>query len=152
MFLSDFPPVLSALVIAVPSTVLLELATSFVVASWNGDWLPNSFRSSHLDFQSHSYDCHRAGANGKGRLVNLSENDALEDVKKSKEIIGNCTVFCYPFGHYNDTAISALKSAGYKLAFTTKGGRVYPGMDAYSLPRVRMSKGISLNTFKERVK
>lgn len=127
-------------------------ATSFVVTSWNGDWLPKSYKSAHLDFESHSHDMHRAGANGKGRFVNLSYKDALDDVTKSKNIIGNCTVFCYPFGHYNDTAKKVLKDAGYTLAFTTKGGRVYPGQDKYALPRVRMSKGISLSAFKEVVK
>lgn len=127
-------------------------ATSFVVTSWNGNWLPKSYRSSHLDFQSHSHDMHRSGANGKGRFVNLSYKDALEDVTKSKNIIGNCTVFCYPFGHYNDNAIKVLKDAGYKLAFTTKSGRVYPGQNKFALPRVRMSKGISMSAFKEAVK
>lgn len=127
-------------------------ATSFVVTSWNGDWLPKSYKSNHLDFQSHSHDMHRSGANGKGRFVNLSYKEALEDVKKSKNIIGNCTVFCYPFGHYNDNAKKVLKDAGYKLAFTTQGGRVYPGADKYALPRVRVSKGISMSAFKEAVK
>lgn len=127
-------------------------ATSFAVTSWNGDWLPDMYASSHLDFQSHSHDAHRAGANGKGRLVNMTYEQALEDVSKSRDLIGGSTVFCYPFGHYNDTAISALKDAGYKLAFTTKGGRVYPGANKYLLPRVRMSKGISLESFKAKVK
>lgn len=127
-------------------------ATSFVVTSWNGDWLPKSYISNHLDFQSHSHDMHRSGSNGKGRFVNLSYKEALEDVKKSKSIIGNCTVFCYPFGHYNDNAIKVLKDAGYKLAFTTQEGRVYKGANKYTLPRVRMSKGISLSAFKEAVK
>lgn len=127
-------------------------ATSFVVTSWNGDWLPKEYRSSKLDFQSHSHDMHRPGANGKGRFVNLNYNDALNDVTKSKNIIGNCTVFCYPFGHYNNTAKKVLKDAGYNLAFTTKWGRVYKGANKFQLPRVRMSKGISLNSFKEMVK
>lgn len=126
-------------------------ATSFVVTSWNGNWLPKSYKSSYLDFQSHSHDMHRSGANGKGRFVNLSYKDALADVTKSKNIIGNCTVFCYPFGHYNNTAIKTLKDSGYKLAFTTKGGRVYKGANKFALPRVRMSKGISLSAFKSAV-
>lgn len=127
-------------------------ATSFVVTSWNGDYLPKQYRSSHMDFQSHSHDMHRAGANGKGRFVNLSYKEALEDVTKSKNMIGDCTVFCYPFGHYNDTAIKTLKDAGYRLAFTTKGGRVYKGSKKFELPRVRMSKGISMSAFKAAVK
>lgn len=127
-------------------------ATSFVVTSWNGDWLPKQYKSAKMDFQSHSHDMHRAGANGKGRFVNLSYQDALADVTKSKNIIGNCTIFCYPFGHYNENAIKVLKEAGYKLAFTTKQGRVYPGANKYQLPRVRMVKGMSMSAFKEAVK
>lgn len=127
-------------------------ATSFVVTSWNGDWLPKSYSSSNLDFQSHSHDMHRSGTNGKGRFVNLNYNEALQDVTKSKNIIGNCTIFCYPFGHYNDNAIKVLKDAGYKLAFTTRGGKVYKGANKFTLPRVRMSKGISLSSFKEMIK
>ncbi len=96
-------------------------ATSFVVTSWNGDWLPKAYKSNHLDFQSHSHDMHRSGNNGKGRFVNLSYKVALEDVTKSKNIIGDCTIFCYPFGHYNNNAMKVLKDAGYKLAFTTVG-------------------------------
>lgn len=127
-------------------------ATSFVVTSWNGNWLPKTYRSSHMDFQSHSHDSHRAGANGKGRLVNMSYEEAVQDVTKSKNIIGNCKVFCYPFGHYNYTSIKALKDSNYILAFTTQGGKVYPGANKFALPRVRMSKGISLNSFIEKIK
>lgn len=127
-------------------------ATSFVVTSWNGNWLPKQYSSSKLDFQSHSHDMHRAGANGNGRFVNLSYNEAIKDVTTSKNIIGNCKVFCYPFGHYNDNAKKVLKDSGYKLAFTTQSGRVYKGANKFELPRIRMSKGMSLNSFKEKVK
>lgn len=127
-------------------------ATSFVVTGWNGTWLPKTYRSSHMDFQSHSHDSHRAGTNGKGRLVNMNYEEAVQDVTKSKEIIGNCKVFCYPFGHYNDTSIQALKDSSYALAFTTREGRVYPGANKFVLPRIRISKGISLSSFIEKVK
>lgn len=125
--------------------------TSFLVTGWNGDWVVPQYKFSKVDFQSHSHNMHKAGKDGKGIFLTLSYNKAYEDVKKSQEIIGDATVFCYPFGHYNQTTKKILKEAGYILAFTTKGGRVYPGMDPYTLPRTRMSKGDSLNTFKERV-
>ena len=95
---------------------------------------------------------HRAGANGKGRFVNISYEEAVKDVLESRKFIGdNCTIFCYPFGHYNDNAIKVLKDTGFKLAFTTKGGRVYKGANKYTLPRVRMSNGVSLSSFKSMV-
>lgn len=127
-------------------------ATSFVVTSWNGDWLPKTYTSKHLDFQSHSHDAHRSGANGKGRLVNMRYEEALKDAETSRDLIGDSTIFCYPFGHYNETAIKALKAANYRLAFTTAYNRVYPGASKYTLPRIRMSRGTSLATFIEKVK
>lgn len=126
-------------------------ATSFVVTNWQNGLNVVQKKSNYLDVQSHSHDLHRAGANGKGRIVNISYNDIKKDVETSKNIIGNCTVFCYPFGHYNDTAKKALKDAGYRLAFTVQGGRVYKGADKFALPRVRMSKGVSLSSFKSMV-
>lgn len=128
-------------------------ATSFAITSWNGEWMAGRFNfpGSHLNVQSHSHDSHRSGANGRGRLVNMTYAEALEDVSKSRDLLGGATVFCYPFGHYNDTAIQALKDANFKLAFTTAGGRVYPGSNPYALPRVRMSRGISLQDFVNKV-
>ena len=80
-------------------------------------------------------------------MLSWSYDKILEDVKQSSQTLGGSTVFCYPFGHYNDLDKKVLKDAGYRLAFTTEGGRVYKGSDKFALPRVRMSKGVSLSTF-----
>lgn len=127
-------------------------ATSFLITSWYGS-AAQKHVSSVVDYQSHSDNMHRAGSDGKGAFLTLSYEDACKDLEQSRAIIGDsCRVFCYPFGHYNDNAKKTLKDCNYILAFTTKGGRVFPGMDPYQLPRVRMSKGVSLNSFISMVK
>lgn len=127
-------------------------ATSFLITSWYSS--PEGKRSSPIvDYQSHSDNMHRPGTDGKGAFLTISYEDACADLAQTKFIVGeNCRVFCYPFGHYNDSAKQILKDCNFILAFTTKGGRVFPGMDPYQLPRVRMSKGISLNSFINMVK
>jgi len=120
-------------------------ATSFVVTSWYGYRYDANMKN--VVFESHSDNMHQAGANGKGRMVNWSYDEILKDIKTSSATLGNCNIFCYPFGHYNDIAIKALKDADYKLAFTTEGGRVKPGQNKYKLPRVRVSDGNSLKYF-----
>lgn len=122
-------------------------ATSFVVGNWYGYRYDENMKN--VDFESHSYDMHRAGANGKGRMVNLSYTDIVQDLKDSKETMGGdrCKIFCYPFGHNNDTAVKALKDTGFTMAFTVSGGKIKPGMDKYKLPRVRVSDGNSLKYF-----
>ena len=119
-------------------------ATSFIITSWYGYRANN--KQANISYQSHS-DCMHEGANGKGVMLSWSYDKILEDVKQSSQTLGGSTVFCYPFGHYNDLDKKVLKDAGYRLAFTTEGGRVYKGSDKFALPRVRMSKGVSLSTF-----
>ena len=120
-------------------------ATSFVVTSWYGYRYDPDMKN--VVFESHSDNMHQSGANGKGRMVNWSYDEIIRDIKTSSHTLGNCDVFCYPFGHYNDTAMKALKDANYKLAFTVEGGRVKPGQNKYKLPRVRVSDGNSLKYF-----
>ncbi|MBR2744238.1 MAG: DUF5011 domain-containing protein [Clostridia bacterium] len=126
--------------------------TSFVVTSWieNKEYL-NKFDRNKIIFQSHSNDMHKSGSNGKGTFLTMSEEDALADLKASKEFIGNATVFCYPFGDQNENCQKTLEKAGYNMAFTTAYGRVRPGDNPYALSRIRMTKGDSLTSFTKRV-
>lgn len=127
-------------------------ATSFLISSWYPNGI-DSVKSPVVDFQSHSHNMHRAGSDGKGAILTLSYDSACEDLQTSKNTIGtDCRIFCYPFGHFNDSAKKVLKDCGFKMAFTTQGGYVTPGMNLYELPRVRMSKGISLNAFIAKIK
>ena len=59
--------------------------------------------------------------------------------------------FAYPFGHYNNNTINALKKNGIKLAFTINEGNVKRGANKYKLPRVRISHGTSISTYKKLV-
>ena len=120
-------------------------ATIFVISEWYG-WRydPNM---EYVNFQSHSHSMHASGADGRGRIVNWSKEEILADIEQNRKELGNVTIFCYPFGHYNDTAIETLKEAGFKMAFTIEGGRVFPGDNKFTLPRVRVADGNSLSYF-----
>lgn len=125
--------------------------TEFLVTSWNG-WYKNDYPAKQMVYQSHSDDMHKPGEDGDGAMVNWSYSKIVEDLKKSKQMLGDeCITFCYPFGHYNDTAIKALKDTGFKLAFTTEYGRVKVGDNKYELPRIRTSSSTTLEVFKDLV-
>lgn len=66
-------------------------------------------------------------------------------------ILEGSDIFWYPFGQYNQTSIKALKQTGYRLAVTTKEGRVKKGDKKYELPRVRISANTKLEYFKKLV-
>lgn len=120
-------------------------ATTFVITDWYGWRYDGSMQ--YVVWESHSDQMHEAGANGKGRMVNWTYDQIVNDLKESSKKLGGANVFCYPFGHYNDTAINALKDANYILAFTIEGGRVTKSSNKYKLPRVRVTDGNSLNYF-----
>ena len=127
-------------------------ATSFVITSWYGHLVAQN-QSPSIDFQSHSDNMHISGSDGKGAFLTISYEDACADLQASRAILGEqCKVFCYPFGHYNDRCKKILTDCNYTLAFTVKGGRVFPGADPLELPRVRISKGESLNSFISKIK
>ena len=124
-------------------------ATSFVITYWYGDRAND--KQAGIDYQSHSYDMHKAGEKGKGVMLSWSYEKMKEDLLLSSEVLGGANIFCYPFGQYNELDIQVLKDTGYKLAFTTQGGRVKKGAKKYELPRVRVSGNTSMNDFKKKV-
>lgn len=119
-------------------------ATLFLIAGW---WDVNNYRSKNLDIQSHTYDMHQYGSCGKGQLVCASKEQALADLQTSLSIVDNNDSFCYPFYSYTDTAIQAVKEAGFKLAF--KGGNVKArrSNDKFLIPRYPIYKTTSLSSF-----
>lgn len=125
-------------------------ATSFVITAWYMDYC-NNYKSDNVIYESHSDNMHVGGKDGKGVMLSWSENKILSDIKTSSNKLNGADIFCYPFGQYNDLDKKIVKKAGYKLAFTTKGGRVKKGSDKYALPRVRTSKGMSLKAFAQSV-
>lgn len=124
-------------------------ATSFVITYWYGDVAQN--KEENISYQSHSYDMHKGGANGKGVMLSWDYDKIVEDLKLSQEGLGGANIFCYPFGHYNELDIKALQDTGFKLAFTVQGGRVKKGDLKYELPRVRISGRTSMETFIKKV-
>lgn len=127
--------------------------TSFLIGNIDGKKKVKKYASEYMTFQSHSYNMHRGGGNiGHGGIFPVMEHDdAVADLKKSIKIGGNGDAFAYPYGDYNDNCVQAVKDAGFLCAVTTEYGRAKPGDDPLLLPRVRMSMGQSLESFKKLV-
>jgi uncharacterized repeat protein (TIGR02543 family) len=126
--------------------------TGFVITRHVKERTVKKYKKGLISLQSHSRDLHRRNANGKGVMTSLSKGAIKNDLKKSVELLGKNDAFAYPFGHYNKTAIEAVRATGFREAFTTQNGRVYPGMNRLLLPRVRVNASTSLDTFKGLVK
>ena len=96
-----------------------------------------------VTFESHSDRLHAHWDICYGKNV----KELYEDIRKSVSYIGNHEVFAYPFGQYTEEYIEALKMNDFKLAFTTVNTKVKRGMNHYALPRVRISKDMSLDDY-----
>lgn len=115
-------------------------ATSFVIASKNGEKKVKQYASEYISFQSHSYNMHRGGGNiGHGGIVSaMTKEQIIDDLKKSHEIVQNSEAFAYPYGDVIDNAKEAVKEANILCSFTTHYGKVKIGDDLTALPRVRV--------------
>jgi len=47
--------------------------------------------------------------------------------------------FAFPYGNYDDEALRAVKSAGFKAAFSTNAVPAKPGNDIYLIPRITIT-------------
>lgn len=119
------------------------LSTSFMITAYRQDPAP----SPYVLRRSHTHDMHKAGANGKGLLVNATPEEIAADLRTSADILGVGQVVAYPFGHYDQRTKDGVALAGYAMGRTIEPGYVVPGTDKYALPVVRINYGTSLDWF-----
>ena len=127
-------------------------AVLFLISGWMEPTLPYEFiemRENGLELQSHSFLMHQGGckAGHGGRLLCVDHDEGVQDTIRSLDYVDGGTVYCYPFGDVNDSAVKILQDSGVHMAFTTEYGKIRPGMDLYRLPRIRVSGGAGLNRF-----
>ncbi len=123
------------------------LTTSFVITSARSEPTPNRF----VLQRSHTHDMHRAGANGKGRLVNEDADTIAADLETSAQILGAKEVVAYPFGHYDDTTKEGVRRAGFALGRGIEPGYVRIGTDKLALPVVRIDYGMTVDDLRAKI-
>lgn len=117
------------------------MTTSFVITSARTEPTPNPF----VLQRSHTHDMHRAGPNGKGRMVNDDAAAIAADLEQSAAILGAKEVVAYPFGHYDETTKQGVRQAGFELGRTIEPGYVRIGTDKLALPVIRINYGTTVD-------
>lgn len=122
--------------------------------------------SGHFEIGNHSYDMHkyspRYGIDQMGcekdedyyKALNIDIDLSNKLLKQKANIITN--VFAFPFGQYNDLALSVLRQREYKMFLTcyekiniiTQGDRDC----LYNIGRINRSGSISTATLIEKIK
>jgi peptidoglycan/xylan/chitin deacetylase (PgdA/CDA1 family) len=83
------------------------------------------------------------------RLSNLNAEELHGEVAGSKATLERILRrpvldFCYPYGDISADALEAVRTAGYRLAFTCERNRACAGTDPLLLPRHAVSYGTSV--------
>ncbi len=128
-------------------------ATAFIITSrWAGSNY-TKYKNDNINFQSHTHAMHTGGCSGgRGGLFRCIDYEkGIEDLNTSIDILGSRDALAYPFGDITDNTLKITKEVNFKVGVTIKYGRAKKGMDPLQLPRVRMSKGTSIESFKTRV-
>ena len=123
-------------------------ATLFLITGW---WAKSNYESEYLTIESHTNDMHTEkyceGVTRGAKMLCLSKDEVIADLKQSIAITGSTTAFCYPFYAYNEQAIANLKEVGFKLAFAGGGYKATRNSNKYAIPRFQITKNITLDQF-----
>lgn len=123
-------------------------ATLFLITGW---WSISNYKSAYLDVESHTNDMHTEnyckGVSRGAKMLCLSYEEVLYDLKKSIEITGSNNAFCYPFYVYNESTMNAIKEAGFKLAFVGGNYKASRSSNKYLIPRFHIYDNITMDEF-----
>ena len=122
-------------------------ATLFLISSW---YPKSKFKSDYMEIASHTHNLHTPGvcSGGQGSpLKCLDKTKLVADLKKSRETLDGTEAFCYPFYEYNDYAISALKEAGFKMAFMGGYRKAKRGDNLFLVPRIPLNRNTTLQQY-----
>ena len=114
---------------------------------------------SSIDLESHTNSLHKnyqcAGGSQGGAILCAGHDNIVKDLKLSCEKLGiEPFALAFPFYDYNDTAIKALKTAGFKISFIGRAGKMGKATpkvtDTYKVPRMTVwdDNLMSYNTWK----
>ena len=81
----------------------------------------------------------------KGERIKREIQESKLEIEKITQ--KECRFFSYPWGAYNEEVIEMVKEAGYRYAFSTREGLVFPGEDPFQINRVNIPldhRGVSI--------
>jgi Predicted xylanase/chitin deacetylase len=139
-------------------------AAAFVVTGWlNGEKKPFDPDSSVcltakdleemrdvFEYANHTDQFHTRTDAGTSMMMDADDQKFSEDLDRCNEnpLIQARDVFAYPFGIYSDRNIALLRRKGFRLAFTSEGGRNDKDTDPLKLKRNVVPYFMDLDAFR----
>lgn len=104
-----------------------------------------------FQYEAHTHDLHRL-EDGQGVALRLNAAQIEQDLQQNVAHLGHVTSIAYPFGHYNEAFIEAIKQAGMQLGFTTNMGYANIKASPYEIGRLGMTEKTTFEQFTSYVK
>ncbi len=107
-----------------------------------------------FSFQAHSHGLHSRDVNYSPLMIMKSYQEIMHDLQTNQEMLtpyGEVNYFAYPFGQYDEEALQALKDSGFRMAFTTKPGKVQIGDSLLELKRQGIGPEHDLQDFDRKI-
>jgi hypothetical protein len=100
-----------------------------------------------IDIQGHTNAAH-ATVGGEPQLLTWNDRQIQADydamlLQFEAAGLARPIALAYPFGRYNETALTAYRQAEVRLAFTVENGYVRPGDDPLRLKRLIVWPGLT---------
>lgn len=104
-------------------------------------------------YEAHTDDLHRLNVEtGFGVALELSASEIAADLKRNVATLKNATSLAYPFGHYNEEMIIAMKEVGLLIGFTTNEGYANIEQSNYEVNRFGVTEKKTYEQFTSYVK
>jgi len=101
-----------------------------------------------VEFYSHTVNHHKCNDSDRPQLEReLFESRAVLE----RELGQPCPYLCWPYGQFNNLAVTIAKEVGYEALFTTVRGVAEAGSDPYCIKRIRVKNSESWFKWRMRI-
>ena len=103
-----------------------------------------------FEYANHTHQFHTRTGTTVSRMMEAGEEEISRDLDRCNAslLLQARDVFAYPFGLYSDQNVALLRNKGFKLAFTSEGGRNTGNTDPLLLKRNVIPYSVDMETFR----
>lgn len=104
-----------------------------------------------FQFEAHTHNLHQF-SKGAGIALEMSSADIAMDLQQNVNMLTDAISLAYPFGHYDEDMIEAMKEVGLLIGFTTNEGYANMQQSNYEVNRFGITENKTFEQFTSYVK
>lgn len=101
-----------------------------------------------FEFAAHTHNMHERDKKTKKAYLLVKSDDEIKKDLTENFKHSDKPFFAYPYGSHRKRHFKLLKDCGFKMAFTTRKGKIFKGKNPYKINRYGIKNEYSLQKFK----